>query len=108
LAGEINARCPADLRAVEAMAATMADRGPDGGGAWANGGVALAHRRLRIIDLSEAGRQPMVDPELRLGAWVTTGFPTDFRLFRRSDQKGRRLRGREKPTQRLLVENRYY
>jgi hypothetical protein len=23
-----------------------------------------------------------------LGAWVTTGFPTDFRLFRRSDQKG--------------------
>ena len=51
----------ANLRSVERMAATMGDRGPDGSGSWAQGRVALAHRRLKIIDLSEASDQPMVD-----------------------------------------------
>ncbi len=44
----------------------MSDRGPDGEGSWAHDTVALAHRRLKIIDLTEAGRQPMVDPDLGL------------------------------------------
>ncbi|MGQ0467425.1 MAG: N-acetylglutaminylglutamine amidotransferase [Sporichthyaceae bacterium] len=56
----------ADVAAVDAMAATMADRGPDGGGVWSNGRLALGHRRLQIVDLSEAGAQPMVDPDLGL------------------------------------------
>ncbi len=55
-----------DLGAVEAMVETMVARGPDGGGVWSEGGVALGHRRLRIIDLSDAGAQPMVDPDLGL------------------------------------------
>lgn len=40
----------------------MESRGPDGSGIWtaANGRVALAHRRLSIIDLSENGHQPML------------------------------------------------
>ncbi|GFG49707.1 asparagine synthetase B [Mycolicibacterium agri] len=52
------------------MAEAMAPRGPDGAGAWSSGRVALGHRRLKIIDLSEAGGQPMIDSELGLAiAW---------------------------------------
>src|SRR5215475_2219063 len=48
------------------MAEAMAPRGPDAAGVWSQGRVALGHRRLRIIDLSEAGAQPMVDSGLGL------------------------------------------
>lgn len=59
-----------DVAAVSAMAAVLAPRGPDAAGAWSQGRVALGHRRLKIIDLTEAGAQPMVDAELGLAvAW---------------------------------------
>ncbi len=51
----------ADVATVDRMAATMADRGPDDSGTWASGPVALAHQRLKIIDLSAASGQPIVD-----------------------------------------------
>lgn len=51
----------ADLAAVERMADRLAARGPDGQGTWARGPVALGHRRLKIIDLSDRGAQPMTD-----------------------------------------------
>jgi asparagine synthase (glutamine-hydrolysing) len=57
---------PADIEAVARMTATMSRRGPDGVGLWAHDAVALGHRRLKIIDLSSAGDQPMTDPELGL------------------------------------------
>lgn len=56
----------ADVGAVAAMAGSMAPRGPDGSGVVARGRVAFGHRRLRIIDLSEAGSQPFVDTALGL------------------------------------------
>jgi asparagine synthase (glutamine-hydrolysing) len=65
-AGELTVSGPADRAAVERMAATMDNRGPDGAGAWATGSVAMAHRRLKIIDLSATGDQPMVDADLGL------------------------------------------
>ena len=45
---------------VEAMAATLAHRGPDGRGVWAQGHAALAHRRLALLDVTGTGRQPVV------------------------------------------------
>jgi asparagine synthase (glutamine-hydrolysing) len=63
IAGEITTDgSSADVRAVAAMSTRLAERGPDGAGEWSDGRVALAHRRLSIIDLSEGGAQPMVDP----------------------------------------------
>jgi asparagine synthase (glutamine-hydrolysing) len=46
---------------LERMGATMVFRGPDASGTWlsADGRVGLSHRRLSILDLSEAGSQPM-------------------------------------------------
>lgn len=49
-----------DDRAVERMRDLMARRGPDGAGLWRERNIVLAHRRLAVRDLSEAGRQPMV------------------------------------------------
>ncbi|ROO60097.1 asparagine synthase (glutamine-hydrolysing) [Micromonospora sp. Llam0] len=62
LAGELRRDgSRADIGAVERMAATMSDRGPDDGGSWSHGSVAFGHRRLKIIDLSAASNQPIVD-----------------------------------------------
>ena len=57
---------PASLVAVERMTHALASRGPDACGTFAQGRVALGHRRLRIIDLSDKAQQPMVDSELGL------------------------------------------
>jgi asparagine synthase (glutamine-hydrolysing) len=53
------------------MRDTMSHRGPDNAGVWwsDDGRVGLAHRRLAIIDLSPAGRQPMTDAGGDL--WIT-------------------------------------
>jgi asparagine synthase (glutamine-hydrolysing) len=52
-----------DLRAqVARMTQTLLHRGPDGHGVWTDPecGVALGHRRLAVVELSEAGAQPMI------------------------------------------------
>ncbi|MDT7761747.1 MAG: hypothetical protein QOC63_1167 [Mycobacterium sp.] len=64
------------------MAEAMAARGPDAAGVWSQGRVALGHRRLKVIDLSEAGAQPMVDSELGL-AVCWNGCIYNYRDLRR-------------------------
>lgn len=46
---------------LQTMSKALAHRGPDDKGYWINeeGNVGLSHRRLSIIDLSDAGKQPM-------------------------------------------------
>src|SRR6476469_1229618 len=72
---------PIDLDAVARMSDVLRPRGPDGDGIWQNGRIALAHRRLSIIDLSPAGAQPMTDPALRL-ATVFNGCIYNYRELR--------------------------
>lgn len=54
-------------RLAEDMCRTVAHRGPDGEGVFVDldGKIALGHRRLSIIDLSELGAQPMSSPSGR-------------------------------------------
>jgi asparagine synthase (glutamine-hydrolysing) len=48
---------------IDAMNRALVHRGPDGGGTHLGPGVALGHRRLSIIDLSNAGTQPMYNED---------------------------------------------
>jgi len=52
---------PVSREELQSVGDAMLPRGPDGSGIWFSecGRVGLAHRRLSIIDLSEAGAQPM-------------------------------------------------
>ncbi|TRX75757.1 N-acetylglutaminylglutamine amidotransferase [Pseudomonas mangiferae] len=57
---------PADLAAVERITHHLAPRGPDAWGFHSQGPMALGHRRLKIMDLSDGSAQPMVDSALGL------------------------------------------
>lgn len=81
IAGEIRFDGWADVEAVARMTNALSLRGPDGAGVHAAGRVALGHRRLKIIDLSERGAQPMVRPDLGLAA-VFNGCIYNFRELR--------------------------
>ena len=79
---------PGSVRISESYVMRMRDslvhRGPDGAGLWidAHGRIGLGHRRLSIIDLSEAARQPMTNEDETL--WVVfNGEIYNHRAIRR-------------------------
>jgi asparagine synthase (glutamine-hydrolysing) len=66
LGGEVAVGRAPDLDALARIGDALAPRGPDGAGDWHDSSVALVHRRLKIIDLSARGDQPLLDPDLGL------------------------------------------
>jgi asparagine synthase (glutamine-hydrolysing) len=80
--------------AVQGMTAALQHRGPDGRGCWidAPAGLALGHRRLAIIDLSDNGRQPFASTDGRL-VLTYNGEIYNYRELRGElEQSGRRFR----------------
>jgi len=63
IAGHLALHSELNADRVAAMLGTLAHRGPDGGGFWADDCLAIGHRRLAIHDLSQRGLQPFQDPE---------------------------------------------
>jgi asparagine synthase (glutamine-hydrolysing) len=70
------------------MVAALSRRGPDGEGLETWPGVALGHRRLAILDLSDAGRQPMISADGSIGL-VFNGCIYNFQDLRTElEQRG--------------------
>ncbi len=99
IAGVFQPELPAEQSNLEATAASMAarlrHRGPDDAGVWADApcGVALAHQRLAIIDLSSQGRQPMASASGRYQI-VFNGEIYNHRGLRRElENEGHTFRG---------------
>lgn len=65
----IDPRGPVAPHVLAAMRDRLAHRGPDGAGLWTGesgrAGVGLGHRRLAILDLTDASAQPMASPDGR-------------------------------------------
>jgi asparagine synthase (glutamine-hydrolysing) len=82
----------ADL--VQRMTRVLSHRGPDGEGVYVAGPVGLGHRRLAIIDLSPAGKQPMANEDGSI--WVTyNGEIYNFADVRRDlERRGHLFRSR--------------
>ena len=72
------------------MTDVLSYRGPDGEGFYVDKNVGLGHRRLAIIDLSDAGKQPMCNHDGTI--WITfNGEIYNFQELRR-DLEGRGYR----------------
>src|SRR5688572_6594830 len=84
VAGEIEIALAAST--VGSMVGTLARRGPDGDGIEVWNSAVLGHRRLAVFDLSDAGRQPMLSPDRRIGI-VFNGAIYNFRSLRNDLQR---------------------
>jgi asparagine synthase (glutamine-hydrolysing) len=92
LCGVVAPGRPAEVETVARMAAELDHRGPDGEGAYDDDGVALGFRRLAIIDLSDAGRQPFASEDGRLQL-VHNGEVYNYRELRAElETRGHRFR----------------
>jgi len=59
IAGILHFRGSVDREELDKFTDSLAHRGPDGRGTFIDKGIGLGHRRLAILDLSEAGKCPM-------------------------------------------------
>ncbi len=77
-----------DIAALRNMLVAIRHRGPDGDGVWHEHGVWLGQRRLAIVDLSSAGRQPMVSGDGRYVITLNGEIYNHAALRRRLDATG--------------------
>jgi asparagine synthase (glutamine-hydrolysing) len=83
---------PALKGMIAKMNAVLLHRGPDGGGEYISGGIALGHRRLSIIDLSDLAAQPMVSANKRF-VMTYNGEVYNFKEIRsKLEARGSKLR----------------
>jgi len=73
------------LNRIEKMGRLLSNRGPDAQGMFSRNNMAFTHRRLKIIDLSNRGEQPMNDPQLGL-TLVFNGCIYNYRDLRQQLQ----------------------
>lgn len=71
IVGMLGFKAPVDVQEFKEMRDSLSHRGPDDAGLWINKeqNIALGHRRLSFLDLSESGRQPMSNEDETL--WLT-------------------------------------
>ena len=83
-----------DRGTIDRFTDALAHRGPDGRGVALehDGRVALGHRRLAILDLSEAGHQPMTSPGGRYVITYNGEIYNFLELRRRLEQAGAAFR----------------
>jgi asparagine synthase (glutamine-hydrolysing) len=73
---------PVDEAVLRRMTQAIAHRGPNGEGHYVSGPIGFGHRRLSIIDLSDAGAQPMANEDGRLRL-IFNGEIYNFQELRR-------------------------
>ncbi|MBR6617771.1 MAG: asparagine synthetase B, partial [Oscillospiraceae bacterium] len=73
-------------RVIESMMDAIRHRGPDASGRYVDADIALGHRRLSIIDISEQGNQPLYSEDGNL-VLVFNGEIYNYREIRKELQK---------------------
>jgi len=73
---------PVDGARIARMTETMARRGPDSAGQYLAASMGFGHRRLSVIDLSDASAQPFVDEKTGM-ALVFNGAIYNYKELRR-------------------------
>jgi asparagine synthase (glutamine-hydrolysing) len=92
LAGIVELGAPPERDTVEGWLDQLAHRGPNGRGVLAEDGVCLGHLRLAIIDLSDAGLQPMADESGRVHLLHNGEIYNYLELRAELEAKGHRFR----------------
>ncbi len=100
---------PGGLDTIRKMNRTLRHRGPDQEGVFLNedGNISLAHNRLSILDLSDAGRQPMSDGEKRFTIAFNGEIYNHHEIQADLRQRGHPFRGRS-DTEALLYAYKQY
>ena len=82
ICGKLSWRDPPNRDLLQRVTSKLVHRGPDAEGYYLNGPMGLGHRRLSIIDPSDAGNQPMADTSERF--WIVfNGEIYNFQDIRR-------------------------